>query len=117
MSELSRIHMHNVVRQGTNEINVVADEDQRALKLVERKGERVDARHVQVRGGLIHQQQVGRIEQQFHQRQPAFFAAAENVYFLENIISAKKKTPEQRPHELLRDPLRRVQRLIEYRPL
>ena len=40
--------------------------------------ERVDARHVEVRGRLVHEQQVGRVEQQLDQRQTAFLAAAED---------------------------------------
>ena len=41
--------------------------------------QRVDARHVQVGGGLVHEQQVGRVEQQLHQRQPALLAAAQDA--------------------------------------
>ena len=84
-------------------------------KLLQRVEQRVNARHVQMRRRLVHQQQVRRIEQQFHQREPAFFAAAQDADLFENVVAAKQKAAEQRADELLRDALRRVQRFLEHR--
>ncbi len=67
-----------------------------------------------MRRRLVHQQQVRRIEQQFHQREPALLAAAQHADLLEHIVAAKQKTAEQRADELLGDALRRVERLFEH---
>ena len=54
MREPAGVDMDDVVGERADEINVVADENQCAFELVERVGQRVDAREVQVSGRLIH---------------------------------------------------------------
>ena len=66
-----------------------------------------------MRGRLVHQQEIRRIEQQFDQRQPAFFAAAEHADFFEDVVAAKQKAAEQRANELFGDALRGVERFFE----
>ena len=77
MRELAGVDVDDVAGQRADEINIVADENQRAFKLLQRAEQRVNARHVQMRRRFVHEQQVRRIEQQFHEREPAFFATAQ----------------------------------------
>src|SRR4051812_18742774 len=107
MRELSGIDVNNLVRQRADEINVVADEDERALELVQRIKQRINAIHVEVRRRLVHEQKIWRIKQEFHEREPAFLAAAQHTDLFEHVIADKKKTAEQCADELLRHARRR----------
>ena len=51
-------------RHRSNEVNIVADENQRAFILRERADQRIDAPDIQVSGRFIHQEKVRRIEQE-----------------------------------------------------
>ena len=113
MRQAAGVDVDDVIREGANEINIVADENERALELIEREGQRIDARHIEMRRGLVHQQQVRRIEQQLHEREAAFFAAAQDAHFFEDVIAAKEEASEQRADELFGDPLRRIESFFE----
>ena len=91
VAQAAGIDVYGLLRDLPDEMDVVADEHERAFVLLERGNEGIDAGDVEVCGGLIHQQQVGRIEQKFHQSQAAFFAATEHTDALENIIAAEKE--------------------------
>ena len=114
MRELAGVDVDDLVRQRADEIDIVADENKRALELIQREQQRVNARHVEVRGRFIHEQQVGRIQQQLHQREPAFFSTAQHADFLEHVVAAEQETAEQGADELLGDALRRVERLFQH---
>src|SRR5207249_9302006 len=114
VGQLTDADPHDVVGQSADEIDVVTDENQRAFVVVQCGGERVDARNVQMRGRLVHQNQVGRVEEEFHQRQAALLAAAQDAHFFEYVVAAKEKAAEHGPDELLRDALRRVERFFEH---
>ena len=113
MPEMAVFHAHDVVRQQPDEMHVVADEDERAFVLLQRHNQRVNTGHVEVCRRLVHQQQVRRIEQQFHQREPAFFAAAQHAHRLEDVVAAKQKAAEDVADGLLGHALRRVERLLQ----
>ena len=55
--------------------------------MFEGQDEGLDPSHVQVRGGLVHQEEVGRIQQQPHQRQPALLASAQDRDRFKNVIA------------------------------
>ena len=93
MRELAGVDVNDVIRQRADEINVVADENERALELVERVEQRVNAVHVEVRGRFVHEQQVRRIEQQLHEREPAFLAAAQHADLLNTSSPTNRKLP------------------------
>ena len=76
------------------------DEDERAIVLFEGADERVDGGHVQVRRGLVHQQQIGRVEQQFDQSQPRLLPTAEYRHGLEHVIATEQKCAAQRARHL-----------------
>ena len=62
MREFPGIHVNDVSGERANKINIVADENERALKLIQRINKSINARHVQVSGWLVHQQKIRRIE-------------------------------------------------------
>src|SRR5437899_1180887 len=115
MGELASINMHHVIRQSADEIDIVADEDQRAGELVESKSEGIDARHVQVRGRFVHQEEIRRVKKQFDERQAALFTATEHAHLFENVVAAEKETAQQRADELFGDALGCGKGLLEYR--
>ena len=114
MGQPASVDVDDMIRQRADEIDVVADEDEGAFELVERVGQRIDARQVQVRGRLVHEQQVRRVQEQFHQRQAALLAAAQHLDLLEHIVAAKEETAEQGADELLGQALRGIERLLEH---
>ncbi len=109
--------MDDVIGDGADEIDIVADEDHRAFKLLQRRDERLDAGHIEMGGRFIHQEQIGWIEEQFHQSQAALFAAAQDSDALEDVITAKEKAAEQCADKLFGDALRSIQRFFENGPL
>src|SRR5450432_4523882 len=92
MRELAGVNVGDAAGECADKINVVADENECAFELFQRINERVNARHVEVRRRLVHEQQVRRVEQQFHEREPAFFTAAQHADLFEDVVAAKKKT-------------------------
>ena len=109
--------MQHRLRDRADEINVVADENQRALVLRERADQRVDAADIEMRRRLVHQQQIRRIEQQLDQREPRLFSAAQHAVVLENVVAAKKKRAEHRARRLFGDRVRHVARGFQHRLL
>src|SRR6266568_7667059 len=114
MREPASGDVHDVIGQRADEIDIVADESEGALELVEGVGQRVNARQIQMGGRLIHQQQVGWIQQQLHQSQTAFFTPAQDVDFLEHVIAAKQEAAQQCADELLGNPLRSLKGFFKY---
>ena len=57
-------------------MHVVANKDESPMILLERADECVDRANIQMRRRLIHEQEIGGIEQKFNQRQTRFFSAA-----------------------------------------
>ena len=92
--ELSRVDVKDRAGDGADEVHVVADEDERALVLLERVDQRVDAGHVEVRGRLVQKQQVRRLEEELHERETAFLTAAQHSDALEDIVAAEEKGAE-----------------------
>ena len=103
MGEFAGMDVDDEVPQGADEIDVVADEDEGAFKLAERVHEGVNAGHVQVGGRLVHEQEVGRVEQELDEGEPAFFAAAEDVHLFEDVVAAKEEAAEEGADELFGD--------------
>ena len=88
---------------GADEVNIVADENERSLVLVEGGNEGIDRADIQMGGGLIHQEKVGRIEEKFDEGEAGFFPSAEDSHRFEDIVSAKKKGTENGSGGLLAD--------------
>ena len=115
MRELPRIDMHDVISEGPYEIHIVTDEHQGPLELIKRVGQRIDAGHIQMRGGFIHEQQIRRIQEKLDQGQAAFLSSAQHTDLFKNIIATKQEGAQQSAHELFGDPLGCVKGLIENR--
>jgi hypothetical protein len=79
----------------TDEVNVMADENERAFVLLQRADEGVDAAHVEMRRRLVHEQEIGRIEQQAHEYEATLFTAAEHADGLEDIVAVKQERAKQ----------------------
>src|SRR5205823_37348 len=94
-------------------MDVVTDEDQGSVILFERANERVDRSDVQMGGWLVHQQEVGRIQQQLDQRQSRFFATAQDRDALENIVASKEERSEDGARGLLRYRVGNVEHAFE----
>ncbi len=52
--------MQDLRRQLADEVHVVRDEDQRALVVLQREDQRLHGEDVEVRGRLVHQQEIRR---------------------------------------------------------
>ena len=100
--ELAGVDVQHALRDRADEMDVVADENERPFVLRERADERVDRADVEMRRRLVHEQEIRRIEQQLDQREPRFFAAAEHADGLENVVAAEEKRAEHGARGLLR---------------
>ena len=87
MREFSAVHVHDVVGNFADEIDIVANEHQRAFELFQRVDQRLDARHVEMRRRFVHQQKIRRVEQELDQGKARFLATAQDANSLENIVS------------------------------
>ena len=79
---------------GTDEVNIVTDKNERSFVLVEGCNQGVDRADIQMGGGLIHQEKVGWVEEEFDEGESGFFPSAEDSHRFEDIVSAKKKGTE-----------------------
>ena len=110
----ARVDVQDHARELADEIDVVADEDERALVRLERADERVDAGHVEVRRRLVHQQEVRRVEKKLHERESALLAAAEHGDRFEHVVAGEQERAEHGARGLLGHRLGRVERLGEH---
>ena len=93
--------MQDDLGHAANEVNVVTDENQGAFVVFECSDEGVDAAHVEVGGGLIHEEEVWGFQEHTHEGEAAFFATAEDSNELEDIVTAKQKGAEEGAGQLL----------------
>ncbi len=93
----------------------MTDEQQGAFILPEGADQGLDTGHVEVGGGLIHQQEIRRIKQQFYKGQPALFATAQYGDTLEHVIAAKQERAQDRPRGLFTHRLGGVEHFLQYR--
>ena len=71
--------MQGFLCQGTDEVHIVGDEDQCSFIMLQSLHQGFYGQKVQVGGRLVHQQEVGRIHQEFDQAEPRFFPAGKNA--------------------------------------
>ena len=86
VGELAAVDVEDVFREGLDEVNVVRDEDERALVFAKGHHECVDRLDVQVRRGLVHEEQVGRADENAGEGKAGFFAAGEDGDGLEDVV-------------------------------
>ena len=73
----------------------MADGEDRAVEVLQRALQHLAAVHVQVVGGLVHQQEVVVAQHQLRQRNPALLAAGQRADGLEHVVAGEQ---EQRKH-------------------
>ena len=73
----------------------MADENESPNELTQGGHKRIDAGNVEVGRRLVHQQQVGRIEEQLHQSQAGLLTTAEHGHFFEDVVIPEEETPQQ----------------------
>ena len=78
-------------RQRADEIDVMADEYQRAFVLLEGVDERIDRGDVEVGRRLIHEQEIRRIDEQASEREAGFLPAGEYGDALEDVVLAEEE--------------------------
>src|SRR6185503_6188297 len=89
--DLTLVHVHHVLGEGVDEEQVVRDEGERALEGLERDDERLDRGDVQMRRRLVKEEGVGRVEQALDERQPALFAAAQDLDLLVDGVAGEEE--------------------------
>ena len=94
VGELAAVDVEDVFREGLDEVNVVRDEDERALVFAKGHHECVDRLDVQVRRGLVHEEQVGRADENAGEGKAGFFAAGEDGDGLEDVVFAEEEGAE-----------------------
>src|ERR1700736_3411932 len=92
--------MENRRGDRSNEINIVAHEEECPFVLSQRLNERLDTRHIKVRCRLIHQKAIGWIEKQLCKCQSTLLSAAQYAHRLKHIVTAKQKCAEHRTDPL-----------------
>ena len=75
-------------------MHVVGNEHERSLVAFERHGQGLDGGDVEVGGGLVHQQEVGRVDEELDQVEAALFAAAEHLGQLVDLLLAEHEAAE-----------------------
>ena len=99
--ELAAGDMQDDLGHAADEVNVVADENQGSLVVFECSDEGVDAAHVEMGGGLIHEQEVGGLQEHADEGEAAFFATAEDGDEFEDIVTTKQEGAEEGARQLL----------------
>jgi len=79
----------------------VGHDEHRAAEIEQSRLERLARGNIKVVRWLVEQQDIRAREHQLQERKPRFFAAAQSLYLLENIVRAEQELPEQSAHTRL----------------
>jgi len=80
-------HFDDARGQLVDEIAVVRHEDNRAVVILQRRQQHVLGAHIEVIGGLVEQQEIGRHHQHARQRVAVAFASGEHADALEHFLA------------------------------
>ena len=75
-------------------MHIVGDEHERAFVGLECVDQRVDGEDVEVGRRLVHEEEVGRIDEEFHEVEPGFLSAGKDAAFFLHIRAAEKEGAE-----------------------
>ena len=89
------------IDDAVEEVAVVADDDRRALELLQRLFQRVAGPEVEVVGRLVEDQHVGAVDGELRERRPAPLAAGELLHRLLDDLAVQAEAAEQVAHLLL----------------
>ena len=70
-------------------------DEHRAVEIEQSRLKRLARGNIEMVCRLVEQQDIRAREHQLQERNPRFFAAAQSLYFFENIVRAEQKLPEQ----------------------
>src|SRR5690606_29084399 len=101
LSQIGRFEHEQPPRDAVEEIPVVADEQNRARKLLERAFKGLDRWNIQVVGRLVQQQDIRLIKQELSQPYTGALAAGKHPDRLVNAFTAQQKHGEHIAHLLL----------------
>ena len=101
----------------------MADEDQRAVVVLQRQVERLDGLHVQVVGGLVEDHHVGVGHHHLAKQQAVFLAAGADPCLLLEVVGGKQQFPQGGADDLvvvvglapLAHPVKQVEVAVELR--
>ena len=91
------VHMKDLCGEFPDEVDIVTDEDQRSLVGSESHDQGFDGVDVEVGCGLVHEEEVWRIDEEFYKIQPGLLPSAQDRGFLEDVILAKEEGAENAP--------------------
>src|SRR5438034_1782209 len=86
--------------QAVNEVAVMGDKEQRALKFTQHFFEKLARLQIQVVRRLIQHEKVGALQREQGKSHAAAFTTAQSSNRLEDIIACKEKTAKERAHTL-----------------
>jgi len=92
--EAAGMDVEHGFRQRTDEVDVVADEDQRAFVVFERTDEGVDGLNIKVSRRLVHQEEVGRFHEDAGEGKAGFFTAGEDADGFVHVVFAEEESAE-----------------------
>ena len=81
----------------TDEMDVMADEDERAFVATEGEDEGFDRMDIEVSGGLIHEEEVWGIDEKFDEIEAGFFSTGKDLGFFVDFFFAKEEGAENAP--------------------
>ena len=90
-----RGQLQHTVREGRQEVAVVGDEEHGAFEVGQGGDQHFLGGHVQVVGGLVQHQQVGRIKQHLGHDQPRLLAAGQHAAGLFDIVAREAEAARQ----------------------
>lgn len=86
--------MPSLLGEGADEVDVVGDEDEGSFEVFERGDEGFDRGEIEVGRGLIHEEEVRRVDEEFDERESAFFSSGEDSDALGDVFFLKEEGPE-----------------------
>ena len=92
--DAARVDMEDFGGEFTDEMDVVADEDERAFVAAEGEDEGFDRMDIEVGGGLIHEEEVGGIDEELDEIEAGFFSTGKDLGFFVDFVFAKEEGAE-----------------------
>ena len=92
--DLAAVDVEHLGGEGADEVDVVRDEDEGALEALEGADEAFDAPDVKVGGGLVHEEEVGRVHEELDEVEAALLTAGEDFALFVDVLTAEEKGAE-----------------------
>ena len=63
----SVVYVNDILGELLDEVHIVRDENERSSIAIQREDERLHRENVEVSRGLIHEEDIGRVDEEFHE--------------------------------------------------